>query len=106
MNSGCSTAYLGLEGTQASGKRELFTIGLDKIVGPTLLKTSLRNMAGMQSEGLDEGLYSAIVSFNVHIENGLKIIEQGRRVAVWRRRRATSFIAFILFVKVMRVCCK
>lgn len=48
--------------------REQFTI--NKIVGPTLLKTSLRNLPGIKSEGLDEGFNLAILSFIVHSERG------------------------------------
>ncbi len=50
--------------------RELFTI--DKIVGPTLLKTSFRNVAGITSKGLTEGFNLAIVSFEVHSERASK----------------------------------
>ena len=46
--------------------RELFTI--NKKVGPTLLKTSLRNLAGIKSKGLDDGFNLAIMPFKVHSE--------------------------------------
>lgn len=37
------------------------------------------------------------------ISGHFEIIEQGRGVTVYRRRRVRSFISFILFVKVMGV---
>ncbi len=62
--------------------RVLFTI--DKIMGPTLLKTSFRNLAGIISKGLDEGFDLAIVSFK-HTMKCFEMIENGREVTVWRR---------------------
>ena len=52
LGSGCTTAWLRQAKTQPED-RELFTV--DKIVGPALLKTSLRNLGGIRSEGHDEG---------------------------------------------------
>ena len=46
---------------------------MDRIVGPTLLKTYLRNLGGMQSKGLEDR-FRVVVSFKVASERLLKFL--------------------------------
>ena len=57
------------EGTQPAD-RELFT--MNKIVEPTLLKTSIRYLVGITSRRLDDAFSAATTSVKVHTTRGLQ----------------------------------
>lgn len=60
MKKGCTTACFRQEGTQPEDRE---------------LKTSLRNLAGTQSEAVDEGLNFAVISFIVYSDRGWNLVK-------------------------------